>query len=309
MRKTGPDYARKSSRRGRIGVFALDFAVQPGPRERPEAIRRPRRDAECLAGVRQRQAREIPQLDELRGGRIGLGQPRQGLIQGDQILARLDGGQVQVGHIVPDQPAAMFVRRLPTRLVNQDAPHRLGRRRKKMPAVVPLRAAVVADQAQIGFVDERRRLQGLAGLLLGQFLRCELPQLLLDQRQELLRRLRFAAADGIQKLRDLVHGACGIRSRVAMRCLGHYCEKPLGGLRFSRRFETRSAVSGGVRCKETGPVFTAFRNAMSWVWVWWSELGLIGEMRVLPLPGHRDICRLARRSWLGNGNGFQRPSL
>ena len=36
---------------------------------------------------------------------------------------------------------------------------------------------------------------------------------------------------------------------------------------------------------------------------------LIGEMRVLPLPGHRDIYRLATRSWLGNGNGFQRPNL
>ena len=35
--------------------------------------------------------------------------------------------------------------------------------------------------------------------------------------------------------------------------------------RFSRHFETRSAVSGGLPCKETGPVFTAFRNAMSWV--------------------------------------------
>ena len=35
-----------------------------------------------------------------------------------------------------------------------------------------------------------------------------------------------------------------------------------------------------------------------------SHFGLIVEMRVLSLPGHRDICPLARRSWLGNGNGF-----
>ena len=31
--------------------------------------------------------------------------------------------------------------------------------------------------------------------------------------------------------------------------------------RFSRRFETRSGRSGGLPCSETGPVFTAFRNA------------------------------------------------
>ena len=35
--------------------------------------------------------------------------------------------------------------------------------------------------------------------------------------------------------------------------------------RFSRHFETRSAVSGGLPCKETGPVFMASRNAMRWV--------------------------------------------
>ena len=39
------------------------------------------------------------------------------------------------------------------------------------------------------------------------------------------------------------------------------------------------------------------------------RISRMSHILVLPLQGHRDICRLARRSWLGNRNGFQRPSL
>ena len=37
-------------------------------------------------------------------------------------------------------------------------------------------------QPKVGFMDQRRGLEGLAGLLLGQLLRRQLAQLLVDQR-------------------------------------------------------------------------------------------------------------------------------
>jgi hypothetical protein len=54
-------------------------------------------------------------------------------------------------------------------------------------------------------VDQRRRLQRLARLLLGQLLGRELAQLVVDQRQELRGGVRGALVDGGQNARDIVH--------------------------------------------------------------------------------------------------------
>jgi hypothetical protein len=54
-------------------------------------------------------------------------------------------------------------------------------------------------------VDQGRRLERLAGPFLGKSLRRQLPQLVVDQRQELGSRLWVALAHGIQKARYFVH--------------------------------------------------------------------------------------------------------
>jgi hypothetical protein len=52
-----------------------------------------------------------------------------------------------------------------------------------MDATVPLLRLLHVYQPQIGLMDQGRRLQGMARLLLGEFLRCKFAQLLVDQRQ------------------------------------------------------------------------------------------------------------------------------
>jgi hypothetical protein len=59
-----------------------------------------------------------------------------------------------------------------------------------------------ADQAKIRLVDQSRRLQGLAWLLLGQLLGSQLTQFVVNQRQKLLGCLRIALLDGVQDLRN-----------------------------------------------------------------------------------------------------------
>jgi hypothetical protein len=54
-------------------------------------------------------------------------------------------------------------------------------------------------------MHQRGRLQGLAGLFLGQFLGGALAQLVVDQRQQLLRGRGIALFDGGQDTRDLAH--------------------------------------------------------------------------------------------------------
>jgi len=57
-------------------------------------------------------------------------------------------------------------------------------------------------------VDQGGRLQRLAGLLLGELLGGQLAQLLVDQRQQLLRGVRIAFLDGGQDAGYLTHGLC-----------------------------------------------------------------------------------------------------
>src|SRR5262249_71798 len=98
-------------------------------------------------------------------------------------------------------------------VLDQDAPHRLGRGGKEMTAIVPARFLPVADQAQVGFVNQGRRLQRLPRLFLGQLLGGQLAQLVVDQRQDFARGGRGAGRgggrvgglDGGQDLGDVSH--------------------------------------------------------------------------------------------------------
>ena len=67
-------------------------------------------------------------------------------------------------------------------------------------------------------MDQGRGLERLARLLLGQPLGRQLAQLVVDQRQELLGRLRVALLDGREDAGHVVHGCQALRG--ARRNLG-----------------------------------------------------------------------------------------
>ena len=77
-----------------------------------------------------------------------------------------------------------FFRRV---LLDKDPPHRFGGRGKEVAAAVPVLRLLDVDQPQIRLMHERRRLKRLARLLLRQFARCQFAQLVVHQRQQLLR--------------------------------------------------------------------------------------------------------------------------
>ena len=77
---------------------------------------------------------------------------------------------------------------------------------KKWPRLFQRCGPVRIHQPQVRLVDQGRRLERLAGLLLGQLLRGQPAQLVVDQRQELLGGLRVALLDGGQDARDFGHG-------------------------------------------------------------------------------------------------------
>ena len=90
-------------------------------------------------------------------------------------------------------------------VVDQNAAHGFGRGREEMAAVAPHRRVVLIHQPQISLVHERRRLQRVPGRLASQLVRRLPSQLLVDQRQELLRRLRIAVLDATKDLGNVGH--------------------------------------------------------------------------------------------------------
>ena len=70
--------------------------------------------------------------------------------------------------------------------VDQDPTHRTGRRRKEMAPTVPLLMRIEPDNPQIGFMDQRRRLQGMGSRFASQPGGRDPVQFIVNQRQQFL---------------------------------------------------------------------------------------------------------------------------
>jgi hypothetical protein len=79
----------------------------------------------------------------------------------------------------------MPVAALAAGVFDEDAAHGLGRGGEEVAPAVPLRRVRWSDQPQVGLVDQGGGLEGLARLLPGDPRRCELPKLVVDERQQL----------------------------------------------------------------------------------------------------------------------------
>jgi hypothetical protein len=94
---------------------------------------------------------------------------------------------------------------LPAGLFDQDPPHGFGGCGKEVSAAVPVLRLFAVQQAQVGFVDEGRGLQRLAGILLRHADCGEVPQLVVNERQELFRGSPIPLFQPFQNPRDLAH--------------------------------------------------------------------------------------------------------
>ena len=85
-----------------------------------------------------------------------------------------------------------------------------------MAALIPT-APGVAHQPQIRLVDQGRRIERVAGSLVGHCCAAEPPQLVVDQRQQLAAGLSIALVDRLEQPRDVGHAdhdnSCGSSGR------------------------------------------------------------------------------------------------
>jgi hypothetical protein len=95
---------------------------------------------------------------------------------------------------------------LSANLVNQDAPHGFGSSGEEVTTAVPLLHVLGIHQTDVGFVHQRRGLQRLFRLLVGQLLRRQPAQLFIDERQELRGGVGIALLDGRENAGNFTHG-------------------------------------------------------------------------------------------------------
>ena len=100
--------------------------------------------------------------------------------------------------------AAVLDAMLAPRLLDENAPHRLGGGRKEMPAALP--RCVVAKESQVGLVHQRGGLQGLTRTLTCHARLRETAKLAVDERQQLRRGVGVARLGTLQQPRNLVSG-------------------------------------------------------------------------------------------------------
>ena len=129
-----------------------------------------------------RQAREIAELNQLSGLRSVGGQVAERLVQRQQLVVFVRLGDVQSVQSDALAIAAVLGPAFAAGVVDEDATHRLGGSGEEMAATVPVLVRIVADQTQIGFVDQSGGVERLSRLLVGEFLGGQKTQFVVDQR-------------------------------------------------------------------------------------------------------------------------------
>ena len=131
-------------------------------------VGRSRGKAQDLGGLVAGQPREIAQLDQAGLERVGVGEPGQGRVQGEQVVVRLGcGGEIRVHRLTP-AAAAVLGPRIAAGTFDQDAAHGLGGGGEEVSPAVPVAGLLHIYQAQVGLVNEGGSLEGLAGAFPGQ---------------------------------------------------------------------------------------------------------------------------------------------
>ena len=106
-----------------------------------------------------------------------------------------------------------------SRVIDEYPPHQARSHAKEVGPVAPVDLPLI-DQSEVGFVNERGWLQRMAGFLAPQLRACDTAQVVVDNRDELVKGISFAIADREEKVRDFGRIRFAIRHPGSVR-IGH----------------------------------------------------------------------------------------
>jgi hypothetical protein len=96
-------------------------------------------------------------------------------------------------------PIAAAFQVMSARVFNQNAPHQLGRNRKKMCAVLPIHSLVI-HQAHVGFIDQSGGLQAVTGTLTSHVASRQTVEFVIDDWSQTVERRSISITPGPEKL-------------------------------------------------------------------------------------------------------------
>src|SRR6266567_4944309 len=168
----------------RTNLFASDFLEQPGTREIPVIIDGGQGNPQNLRYLLIAHASEIPQFDQFGLNGILDAERVKHFVHGQQLVIRARSSQFKFlnFHALEAPPVTLSLFAPST--IYQDVAHRLGRSRKKMRAISE-RRILGPDQPQPGLMHQGSRLKRLAGSLLRHLRRCQMPQFIVNQFEQL----------------------------------------------------------------------------------------------------------------------------
>ena len=111
-------------------------------------------------------------------------------------------GLVSLVEIDPIPPPAPLQPGAVPGVVDQHPPHRLGRGGEEVRFAVEV---LVPDQPQVSLMNQGGGVEGVPGSLRGHPRGRELPQLVVDEREQVGRRLAVAGRGGVEEASDLGH--------------------------------------------------------------------------------------------------------
>src|SRR5262245_50102446 len=182
----------------------LDLLGQPSAGVGPIAFSGALGEAEHFRRLMVGNSREEPQFDQFRANMILDRQLFQGIADEEQRLIVALGRHVDLIKVYPLPVAAVLLAGFLAGALHEDAPHRLGRRREEMPAVLP-RLFLLANKPKISFMNESGGLQSLARRLASHPPRSKLAQFFVDQRKQFVCSLWIAPLNAVEDARDVAH--------------------------------------------------------------------------------------------------------
>jgi hypothetical protein len=165
------------------GKIIAESGVEPCPRVGPSAVRGCARHPQYLGDLFDGLSSEEMELNHLRRLGVLFRQAVERPVEGEDFFRERRDRQILVFQVNAPAATSVLVAVFSSGVLDQDAAHGFRRRREEMPAAVPVRFLSGPDQSEIGFMNQRRRLQGLARPLVGQPLGSQPTKFVVDEWQ------------------------------------------------------------------------------------------------------------------------------
>lgn len=206
---SGPGFLRRgggSSRRlsylWKLTAPTTYFFPQPGARQEPVALHGFEGHSQRLRGFFQRQPHEEPALDDSGGTRIRLRQFVEGVVERYQLIGRVIAEER--GHILERERdatgAPLFAFARPS-MIDQNAPHGLGRNGKEVAPILGLQTLALR-QSHVRLMDQRRCPERVAGVLRAQLRPRKGTKLFVNQGEQAVQRLGVPCSKPKQPIGD-----------------------------------------------------------------------------------------------------------